>query len=112
MIELKFTPPPPPSQANPYLLVYNTVLAAGWAYVLYLTFATVAAGGWTKEVLQVRLLGLGGGGGGAETFPLPGDLASHSVRACVRRAEGKGNKQKTTPLFFSPSFSLRRWTSP
>jgi hypothetical protein len=46
--------PPPPFQANPYLLVYNTALAAGWAYVLYLTFATVAAGGWTKEVLQVR----------------------------------------------------------
>jgi hypothetical protein len=43
-----------PPQANPYLLAYNTVLAAGWAYVLYLTFATVAAGGWTKEVLKVR----------------------------------------------------------
>lgn len=47
----------PPLQANPYLLAYNTVLAAGWAYVLYLTFATVAAGGWTKEVLQVRARG-------------------------------------------------------
>lgn len=47
------SPSPLFPQANPYLLVYNTVLAAGWAYVLYLTFATVAAGGWTKEVLKV-----------------------------------------------------------
>jgi len=38
--------------ANTYLLTYNTLLAAGWGYILFLVADTVYNGGWTAEVYE------------------------------------------------------------
>lgn len=41
------------TMGNPYLLVYNAALTAGWGYVLFLTYKTVLQeGGWTQEVFE------------------------------------------------------------
>lgn len=37
---------------NPYLILYNGALFAGWGYVLYLTYKTVLEGGNTQDVWQ------------------------------------------------------------
>lgn len=38
---------------NPYLVLYNGALFAGWGYVLYLTYKTVLEGGDTTDVYKV-----------------------------------------------------------
>ncbi|KAF6254850.1 tyrosine phosphatase-like protein [Scenedesmus sp. NREL 46B-D3] len=43
----------PLAMGNSYLLAYNAALAAGWGYVLFLTYKTVLQEhGWTEEVFK------------------------------------------------------------
>ena len=115
----------PAKKANPiataYLVLYNTVLLAGWGYVLYLTAAELAAtnGQWqgvyklvelplkyaqTAAVLEVLHVLFGAHRVGARTVPgatgrtAPADCGRGCREARARRLRGAGLVRSRLPV--------------